>query len=127
MGALTINHGFECAVPDDPAAVTAGQVLPSHWNADHTVSGAGSVTVEVDFGAVGNEATATVAATWVTASSILICQVASTANDDHDEQDGLLEQITVNAYSISPGVGFSVRAIAPNTTWGRYTINVIGL
>jgi len=127
MGALTVTHGFTCGIADDPAAVTAGQVLPSHWNAAHTVSGAGSTSVEVDFGTVGDVATASVAATWVTASSVLMCQVAGIANDDHDEEDALLEQITANAYSISPGVGFSVRAHAPNGTWGRYTINVIGL
>jgi hypothetical protein len=127
MGQLTVTHGFTSAIADDPAAEAAGEVLPSHWNADHVVSGAGSVTAEVDFGAVGDVATVYVAATWVTASSILVCQVAGIANDDHDVEDALLEQITVNAYGISASVGFSIRAHAPNTTWGRYTINVVGL
>ena len=127
MGQLTVTHGFTSAIADDPVAASNGEVLPSHWNADHVVSGAGSVTAEVDFGAVGDVATVSVAATWVTASSILVCQVAGIANDDHDEEDALLEQITANAYGISAGVGFSIRAHAPNTTWGRYTINVIGL
>lgn len=127
MGQLTVTHGFTSALSDDPAAVTAGEVLPSHWNAAHTVTGAGSVTAEVDFGSVGDVATVSVAATWVRTASVLVCQVAGIANDDHDIEDALLEQITVHAYDISNGVGFSVRAHAPNTTWGRYTINVIGL
>lgn len=127
MSALTISHAFTSGIADDPEAASAGQVLPSHWNANHVVAGAGSVTAEVDFGAVNDVATVVVPATWVTASSVLICQVAGIANDDHDIEDALLEQITVNAYDISAGVGFSVRAHAPQTTWGRYTINVIGL
>lgn len=127
MGALTVNHGFTSGIADDPVAEAAGQILPSHWNAAHVVSGAGSVTAEVDFGAVGDVATVSVSAPWVTASSVLVCQVAGIANDDHDVEDALLEQITVNAFDVIPATGFSIRAHAPNTTWGRYTINVIGL
>lgn len=126
MGQLSVTHGFTVAIADDPESVTAGEVLPSHWNAAHVVTGAGSVTAEVDFGAVNDLATVAVSATWVAAGSVLVCQVAGIANDDHDIEDALLEQITVHAYDISPGVGFSVRAHAPQTTWGRYTINVTG-
>jgi hypothetical protein len=78
-------------------------------------------------GAVNDLATVAVSATWVEATSVLVCQVAGIANDDHDVEDALLEQITVHAYDISPGVGFSIRAHAPHTTWGRYQINVTGL
>ena len=91
MGALTVNHGFTSGIADDPVAEAAGQILPSHWNAAHVVSGAGSVTAEVDFGAVGDVATVSVSAPWVTASSVLVCQVAGIANDDHDVEDALLE------------------------------------
>lgn len=35
---MSINHGFVCAVADDPAAAAAGQVLPSHWNAPLVIS-----------------------------------------------------------------------------------------
>lgn len=127
MAAITVTHAFTTAIADDPVAQAAGQVLPSHWNADHDITGAGTATVEVDFGAAGDLATASVAATWVTASTILICQVSGTSTADHDIEDALLEQITAHAYDISAGVGFSVRAHAPNGTWGRYNINVIGL
>lgn len=34
----TVSHVFVSAIADDPAAAAAGQVLPSHWNAAHTVS-----------------------------------------------------------------------------------------
>lgn len=36
MGSIT--HTFESAIADDPAAAAAGEVLPSHWNAEHTFS-----------------------------------------------------------------------------------------
>lgn len=37
--ALTITHPFVSAIADDPAAAAAGQVVPSNWNATHTISG----------------------------------------------------------------------------------------
>lgn len=33
----TIRHNFTCVIPDDPASVTAGEVVPSNWNADHDI------------------------------------------------------------------------------------------
>ena len=36
---LTVKHAFTSAIADDPAASAAGEVLPSHWNASHVVSG----------------------------------------------------------------------------------------
>ena len=37
--ALVVTHGFSSAIADDPAASAAGEVLPSHWNANHTLTG----------------------------------------------------------------------------------------
>lgn len=31
---MPIKHAFTCAIADDPAAAAAGDILPSHWNAD---------------------------------------------------------------------------------------------
>lgn len=36
--AFSVTHTFVDAIPDDPAAAAAGKVLPSHWNADHTLA-----------------------------------------------------------------------------------------
>lgn len=33
-----VTHAFVSGVADDPAAANAGEVLPSHWNANHIVS-----------------------------------------------------------------------------------------
>jgi hypothetical protein len=36
---MGIKHTFVCGIGDDPNAAAAGEVLPSHWNADHDMSG----------------------------------------------------------------------------------------
>lgn len=36
--AVSLKHGFTSAIADDPAAQAAGEVLPSHWNAEHTLT-----------------------------------------------------------------------------------------
>src|SRR5690349_5525320 len=36
---ITVKHAFNCNIADDPAAAAKGEVLISHWNADHTVTG----------------------------------------------------------------------------------------
>lgn len=32
-----VTHPFVSAVPDDPTAVAAGEVVPSNWNASHSL------------------------------------------------------------------------------------------
>lgn len=39
---VAITHTKVSTVPDDPAAVAAGQVVPSDWNAEHTIDGLGT-------------------------------------------------------------------------------------
>lgn len=34
---MSLKHPFNCAIEDDPAAVAAGQVKPSDWNAPHVI------------------------------------------------------------------------------------------
>lgn len=36
--AFSVTHTFVDAIPDDPADAAAGKVLPSHWNANHTLA-----------------------------------------------------------------------------------------
>jgi hypothetical protein len=40
----TVTHTFVSAIADDPVSDAAGEVLPSHWNADHTIAGAAALT-----------------------------------------------------------------------------------
>lgn len=35
---IEIKHGFTSLVADDPEAAAAGEVLPSHWNAGHSLN-----------------------------------------------------------------------------------------
>lgn len=37
--AITVTHAFVSGIADDPKASAAGEVLPSHWNANHVVTG----------------------------------------------------------------------------------------
>jgi hypothetical protein len=42
---VSLKHGFNSAISDDPASVSAGHVLPSHWNAEHTLTAAANSVV----------------------------------------------------------------------------------
>lgn len=37
--ALKITHPFVSAIADDPVSIAAGEVVPSNWNANHSLSG----------------------------------------------------------------------------------------
>lgn len=36
---LSVTHAFVSTIPDDPSSAAAGDVVPSNWNAAHTISG----------------------------------------------------------------------------------------
>ena len=42
---VSLKHNFASAISDDPASVSAGHVLPSHWNAEHTLTAAANSVV----------------------------------------------------------------------------------
>ena len=44
--AVSVRHAKISAIADDPASVTAGEVVPSDWNAEHVVTGLGSMATE---------------------------------------------------------------------------------
>jgi hypothetical protein len=87
-----------------------------------------TATGTVDFGAThgGTLATVDVAAIWVTGSSVIVVAPGG-ASADHDAEDVLIEEIQFAVTAVNNGVGFTVTASAPNGTWGRYTINAVGL
>ena len=101
-----------------------------------TSSGGSGTTVytaqgTVDFGFAsgeeGGDATVTISATWVMATSYIVCSPYAVATADHDADDYMVEGITAYAANLSSGVGFDIVAFAPNNTWGRYTINAQGI
>lgn len=88
--------------------------------------------VEVDFGFLssgeGDYCSTTVSGIsgdWVAANTNFICSPMKTTGADHDAEDSLLEQISCDVTSITPGSGFDVSCYAPNGTFGRYLIKVI--
>lgn len=42
---LTVTHTKTVSIADDPKAAAAGEVLPSDWNADHTIVGADTIPI----------------------------------------------------------------------------------
>jgi hypothetical protein len=87
--------------------------------------------VMVDFGnAIGGEsglASVSVSAPWVTDASVILCNPAGVSTSDHDPEDAALEGITAIAANLNEGVGFDVVARAPQGSWGRFNINIIGV
>lgn len=84
----------------------------------------------VDFGhANGGEsdnASVTVVASWVTASSPISCSFAGQSTADHDPEDASLEELQVLATNRVPGVGFDIAVYAPHGTWGRHLVTATG-
>jgi len=84
-----------------------------------------AVQTLVDFGVNQDSVTTTVAAAWVTASSVIVCSPMAMATSDHDPEDVYLEELKCYAANIVPGVSFDILTYAPNGTWGRYYVNAI--
>jgi hypothetical protein len=71
-------------------------------------------------------ASVTVAAPWVTASTVFAA--SPTDGQDHPTADeAAAEGITFSVGNIVVGVSFDVIAQAPNGSWGKYVIDVIGI
>lgn len=121
---MAVTHAKVSAVADSG---DTSLVQPSDWNAAH-VGALEVAQATVDFGATegADTASVSVAATWATSSSIIVCTPGG-ASADHDAEDALIEGITASVTSITNGVGFTVTAHAPAGTWGRYTINCAGV
>lgn len=55
--AIAVTHTFSSAIADDAASQAAGEVLPSHWNATHTLAGFGTgveAALAVNVGTAGS-------------------------------------------------------------------------
>lgn len=91
----------------------------------------GRVLVDFGFqlGQEGDLATTTVAASWVTANSYIVCGAVPVATVDHDPDDYAIEGIVAYAENIVPGVSFDIRAKScgdGGVTWGKWYINYVG-
>lgn len=91
----------------------------------------GSATVVVDFGSGETDSvTVTVAATWVTTGSRIVCSPLGDGHADHTADETALEKIQAFASNIVPGVGFDVTAWSGSdsgTSSGSYLIHCIAV
>jgi len=121
---MAVTHKFVSAIVDsgDPTIVQ-----PSNWNDTHD-GALEAASGQVNFGTTeGNgDASVSVAATWVTASSIIVVSPGA-ASADHDAEDALLEGLIASVTDLTAGVGFTLTVHAPSGTWGRYNFNAAGL
>jgi hypothetical protein len=98
--------------------VTVAEALPQAVHA---------VAVTVDFGDGSGDAVTTVTGQgWVKSTSRLVASFSGESSE-HDPEDALLEGLRVTAGEITAGVGFVVRAHAPDGTHGIYNVHVIGV
>jgi len=90
--------------------------------------GVQQVQAIVDFGTLepteDTTARATVAATWVTAASQLLCCVVEGQN--HTDDEIAAEQVTATIGNIQPGVSFDVVLSSMNGSGGTFLINIMG-
>lgn len=102
------------------------------WSPADVISGGGgslnTASGVVDFGVKSVLASVTISATWVTGSTIFIPTIIGFAPDhDPNDEDVLLEELQAQIVNPVVGVGFTVNVYAPNTTWGRYNVQVVGV
>jgi hypothetical protein len=121
--------------PSTPGAVPlSGGGTVNFLRADGTwspINTTNTTQVTVDFGFSGGQegdiAKTTVAAPWVSNSSIFVCNPFAGSTPDHDPDDVIVEAINAYVENIIAGISFDVVAIAPFNSWGRYLINVVGI
>lgn len=116
----------------DVTLVPGANVTMQQQGNNFTVNSINTSTTQaqVDFGfGSGNEgdsAIVTVLADWAASGSKLIAQPALVATADHDPDDIYAEEIIAYAENIIDGVSFDIVAKAPNNSWGKYKINIVG-
>lgn len=81
---------------------------------------------EVNFGTSSDYVSTTVAAAWVTPTTVITLVITPNLTD-HDIEDVLLEEIKCTYGNIVNGVSFDINVFAPNETHGRYIIKGLGV
>jgi hypothetical protein len=98
-------------------------------------SGGGGGTVNtgqvlVDFGAGETDIVqTTVAAGWVTPSSVILCNAVAIDTADHTADEVVVEKIQAYSTNLVNGVGFDIITASAGdsgTSWGKYNINYSG-
>lgn len=85
-----------------------------------------TIDIGVDFGtALEDMVTGSGTAAWIAAGTIFFRALVLPNAADHDPEDVLLEEIEANVESVV-ATTVNINVFAPNTTWGRYTVRLIG-
>ena len=108
------NRIWTCTNTTVGAAVWVGSPMTAQATVDFA-----NITGLVE----GDTASVTIAATWVTASTIFNCTVMG-GTSQHDLEDPMVEGIVAYVTTVTPGTSFVVEAYAPSGSWGQYLINV---
>ena len=95
--ALVVTHGFSSGIADDPVASAAGEVLPSHWNANHTLTGVVTPS-QGGLGVANNDAsTITISGNFATTITV------SASSSVTFPTSGLLAALNVASQTLSGG------------------------
>ena len=86
-----------------------------------------SVSTSVDFGSTYNEYSTEVVVTgqsWVTSGTKVVINPSVVQGHGHTVEDYLLEEIKCYVTSLNPGIGFTIQAYAPNSSFGIFDVTV---
>lgn len=92
-----------------------------------------TTTVSVDFGfsnspfGEGDTTLNVVSVPWVTASTVFMCQFIGVTTASHDPEDPMVEDLQAYVTNRTPGVSFTLECIAPQNTFGVYSVQVMGV
>lgn len=127
-GSTTPNPGTVNAVAMSSVSGMFMRWTGSYWLGMGTAFNFVQATIDFGYPSGGEDGNAivAVAATWVTAGSVIVCQPIAVASPDHDPDDIAAEGIVAYAGALRAGIGFDIHASAPRGTWGRYLINAVG-
>lgn len=116
--AITVTHPKVSAIPDDPASVAAGEVVPSDWNANHTVVVDGLDNVPIGAGGASTGAFTTLSSTGDTTlgdtSGDIVTVNGTTAFSNLTASTALALNASKNVVSVTnTGSGDNVLATSP--------------
>jgi len=123
-------------IPNCPESGTLNYDNTSNTFSCLTDAGAGAATntvaATVDFGATGDTESAllTVAASWVTGASVIVCSptMLATADRTEGEEDGIAEGLTLGIVNRVAGVSFDLQAhAAEGDATGRFLVHCMGI
>jgi hypothetical protein len=111
--AVVVTHSFNCSIPDDGAALAAGEVTPSKWNAQHTVTGLGYFATGTDAANLtGTVPALSIAGSYPGITGVGALSVGSLAAGFTPLANSLLQNSSLTLGSTSVSLGATAATIA---------------